>query len=379
MAETNRIYFKNLDVVRFVAAISVVFAHGFDAWKDYFVRFRYNVEDLNAFFGPKFEYFDRFFNNLGIGVEIFFFISGFLITYILLVEKEKHGKISFWKFFVRRSLRIWPLYFLLVALGPFITSWMKYGDPDYWSLTFFYANFEVIHSMQWQFPFAHYLSIALEEQYYLVWPPIMALVKRVRLPYIMIALIAVSIASRIYFYYESDKQYLNLYLNTLCRMDTLLIGGLIAFAYFKKPFQFALPVGLSSALLLGLLASFAVIDYNDWSNLWLVIFKKYLYLAAFGAITLDYLFNPKYGKSNRLKRPFLYLGKISYGIYMFHNIMVIIVIKEILLNNNLYSPIVFALAYIGAVILISIISFELYEKWFLRLKERFAVVQTRKF
>ncbi len=377
--EAKRIYFKNLDIIRFAAAMSVVLAHGFDAWKDYFVRYRFHVDDLNAFFGPKFEYFDRFFNNLGIGVEVFFFISGFLITYILLVEKERNGKISFWRFFVRRSLRIWPLYFLLVALGPAITDWMHYGNPDYWSLGFFYANFEVIQSAQWQFPFAHYWSIALEEQYYLFWPPIMAILKRVHLPYAMFALILVSIGARIYFFYYSEATYLNLYLNTLSRMDTLLIGGLIAYRYHRNPFHFALPTGVNSLLLLGLLASFAVIDYNDWSTIGLVIFKKYLYLAVFAAIIFDYLFNPKYGKSNRIKRPFLYLGKISYGIYMYHNIMVIIVIKEILLNNNLYSAITFSIVYITAVLLISIISFEFYEKWFLRLKERFAVVQTRKF
>lgn len=377
--EAKRIYFKNLDIVRLAAAMSVVFAHGFEAWKEYFIQFRFSKEYVADYFSGNFVYLDRFFGNLGIGVEVFFFISGFLITYILLVEKERTGNISFWRFFVRRSLRIWPLYFLLLALGPMISDWMHYGNPDYWSLGFFYANFEVIQSGQWQFPFAHYWSIALEEQYYLFWPPIMAVLKKKHLPYIMVALILVSIASRMYFFYVSPDTYLHLYLNTLSRMDTLLIGGLIAFRFHSKPFNFALPKGVSLILLLGLLGSFCVIDYNDWSNIFLVVFKKYAYLLVFGLIIFDYLFNPKYGKSNRIKRPLTYLGKISYGIYMYHNILVIIVIKEILLNNNLHSGLTFTIVYLSSVILVSIISFELYEKWFLRLKERFAVVQTRKF
>ena len=378
MSDAKRIYFNNLDVVRFIAAISVVFAHGFEAWKVYFIEYVYNVSP-SEHFGPKFEYFERFFANLGIGVEIFFFISGFLITYILLVEKERFGNISFWRFFVRRALRIWPLYFLLLLLGPAITDWMHYGQPDYLSLYLFYANFEVISSNTWQFPFAHFWSISLEEQFYLFWPPIMTVLKKVALPIALIVLICISIASRAYYFYNAEFAHAHLYMNLLCRMDTLLIGGLISWYYHKKNFNFALPTGVSSLLLLGLLGSFCLYDYNDWGNIMAALFKKYLYLIAFGAIILDYLFNPKYGKEKRIKRPFLYLGKISYGIYMFHNIVVIIVIKEILLNNNLYSPVVFTLVYLSAVILISIISFELYEKRFLHLKERFARVQTRKF
>lgn len=378
MTESKRIYFNNLDIVRFIAAISVVFVHGFEAWKDYFIRFKYNTEPID-YFGANFEYVDRFFGNLGIGVEVFFFISGFLITYILLVEKERFGRISFWRFFVRRALRIWPLYFLLLALGPVFTDWMHYGQPDYLSLYLFYSNIEVIYSNTWQYPFAHFWSIALEEQYYLFWPPLMAFFTRVKLPYILVGLVGVSMVSRAYFFYQSDFAHAHLYLNLLCRMDTLLIGGLIAWFYHQNKFTFSLPTGVSSVLLLGLLASFCLFKYNDWGDIVSALFKKYLYMAAFGALILDYILNPKYGNTTRIKRPFLYLGKISYGIYMFHNIVVIIVIKEILINNNLYSPVVYTIVYLSVVILVSIISFEFYEKQFLRFKERFSLVKTRKF
>jgi peptidoglycan/LPS O-acetylase OafA/YrhL len=373
------IYFQNLDIIRFFAAIGVVLAHGFEAWKDYFVRFRFSEEKTNEIFSGSFEYFDRFFLNLGIGVELFFFISGFLITYILLIEKERFGRISIWRFIVRRSLRIWPLYFLLLAFGPVFTNWMHYGNPDYLSLLFFYANFEVISSLSWQYPFSHYWSIALEEQFYIFWPPILAFVKKIKLPYVLLGLILLSVFSRIYYFMEREEIYLNLYLNTLCRMDTLLIGGLIAYYYQKKPFQFAIPKPLNILLVIGLLGSFFLFPYNEWLTLSSAIFKKYIYLAVFAVILLDYLFNPRYAKTSTLKGGLQYLGKISYGIYMYHNILVIIVIKEILLNNTIYNPFLYALIYIGAVLVAAIISFELYEKWFLRLKNRFARVETRKF
>ena len=130
MSQNGRIYFHNLDVVRFIAAIAVVFGHGFEAWSDYYVKFRQTPEFYSDLFSGNFLYVSRFFSNMGIGVEVFFFISGFLITYILLAEKEKFGKISIPKFFVRRSLRIWPLYYLLIVLSPVIVSWMDKGPPD---------------------------------------------------------------------------------------------------------------------------------------------------------------------------------------------------------------------------------------------------------
>ena len=118
----DRVHFHNLDIIRFVAAFAVVLGHGFEAWSDYYVKFRQTPEFYTDLFSGDFLYVAQFFQNLGIGVEIFFFISGFLITYILLVEKEKLGRISIPKFLMRRSLRIWPLYFLLLAIGPILTS-----------------------------------------------------------------------------------------------------------------------------------------------------------------------------------------------------------------------------------------------------------------
>jgi peptidoglycan/LPS O-acetylase OafA/YrhL len=82
----ERIYFHNLDIIRFIAAFAVVLGHGFGAWSDYYVKFRQTPEFCTDLFSGSFLYVSQFFTNLGIGVEIFFFISGFLITYILLVE-----------------------------------------------------------------------------------------------------------------------------------------------------------------------------------------------------------------------------------------------------------------------------------------------------
>lgn len=379
MEQKEGIYFKNLDIVRFIAAIAVVFAHGYEAWKDYYVNFHYPAEEVPSVLGNYYEYYHRFFLNLGIGVEVFFFISGFLITYILLIEKERFGRISMIRFFIRRALRIWPLYFLLIALGPWLTNFVDLGNPDYISNIFFYSNFYVIYSHAWDYPFGHFWSIALEEQFYVVWPFIMKLYKKIKLWMVFSLLILISALSRAYFSSYEDEPYLYLYLNTLCRMDTLVIGGFIAYAFHKKKATISLPRFVPAILLVGLLTSFFFISYNEWGNVWSAVFKKYIYLAIFGSLIIDFVLNERFNGQNAIKRSLSYLGKISYGIYMFHNIMVIIVIKKILINNQIYSWTIFGITYVAVTILIAIISFEFYEKWFLRFKERFAMVKTRKF
>lgn len=374
----ERVYFKNLDIVRFFAAFAVVLAHGFEAWKLFYIEFIQTPEYTAKLFSGNFVYLDRFFSNLGIGVEVFFFISGFLITYILLVEKKRFGKISIWRFFTRRSLRIWPLYFLLLLLGPMLTTWMKLGQPDYLSLYLFYSNFQVIQTETWEYPFAHYWSLAIEEQFYVVWPFIISFIKNLRLRMIFILLILTSVLFRMYIFSSNEFPYFQLYLNTLARMDTLIIGAYLAYVYHKKPFVINLPKGLSTALLLCLLASFFFVQYNSWGTMISAIFKKYIYLSIIGILILHYISHPKFHHSNLLKRILTYLGKISYGIYMYHNILVIIVIKAILLNNRIESWTIFGIVYVLATLLMAIISFHLFEKWFLVLKQRFATVKTRK-
>ena len=374
----ERIYFHNLDIIRFVAAFAVVLGHGFEAWTDYYVKFRHTPEFFNDLFSGNFLYVSQFFTNLGIGVEIFFFISGFLITYILLVEKEKFGKISIPKFFMRRSLRIWPLYFFLLALGPFLTHWMERGSPNYLSHIFFYSNFEIINSQTWSYPFAHFWSIALEEQFYFIWPFVIAFTPKKFLKFLFGAIILGSIYYR-YWIFNTDPTSWNMYLNTLSRMDTIVIGGIIALTYHTKKFSFKVPKTILWIIGLVLIILLSIVPYAEWLTIWTSLFKKYIYLSLFGTLILAIILKPKPAKISKLNKVFTYLGKISFGIYMYHNILLLIVIKKILLNNTIESWTVFWIVYPACAILLSIISFELLEKRFLKLKERFAVVKTRKF
>ncbi len=357
--------------MRFFAAFLVVIAHGFEALKGYYFGGQF---DSNAWF----DYLNTFLENFGIGVEIFFFISGFLITYILLVEKEQTGQVAIGKFLIRRVLRIWPIYFLIIAITPFLIYWLKLAPPDYMAQLFFYGNFNIIQSELWQFPFAHFWSIALEEQFYFVWPFIIAFIPKKRLLSVFGALILVSILSRLYVFNYCPNSW-NIYLNTVCRMDTIVIGALCAFLYHQYNFRIKLNNVIVVITIITFLTLLITTKVNSWANLSESLFKKYIYLIPFGLLVLQFIQKKKSKTSTRVFTLISYLGKISYGIYMFHNVLIIIIIQKILLNNEIYSEWIFLMIYFILTIVISTIVFEGFEKKFLRLKKHFTIVKTRKF
>src|SRR5687767_7776123 len=102
--DKQRIYFKNLDMLRFFAAYLIVLLHCFFGWRAKFGHPEFITSNLSPKWMDKLE---LVVHNFSFGVDIFFLISGFLITYLLLSEKKKNGKVDVVKFYIRRALRIW--------------------------------------------------------------------------------------------------------------------------------------------------------------------------------------------------------------------------------------------------------------------------------
>src|ERR1041384_8269282 len=127
-ANTQRIYFKDLDALRFIAAYLIVLLHCFFGWK---VKFG-DPSFLNSFLSPaSIKSLEIVIHNFSFGVDIFFLISGFLLTYLLLCEREKTGKVDVIKFYIRRAYRIWPLYFLMILTAPLLTYFIAEQNPTY--------------------------------------------------------------------------------------------------------------------------------------------------------------------------------------------------------------------------------------------------------
>ena len=382
MAKTNssdRIYFENLDVVRFIAAFMIVILHAYETWVDWYSQAGIlsggTYTDLTT--GGKFV--DQFIRNLGMGVDIFFLISGFLITYILLEEKKRYHKIHIGKFMIRRTLRIWPLYFLLIIISPILVNWVDSApSPNYLANIFFVGNFETIQSQVWAYPFPHFWSICIEEHFYLIWPFIIYYIPKKHLISVFALFIFSSIAFRLYSSYTMGYPWFTIYLHTLSRIDVLIIGAIGAYFYSEKPFVFKINRLIRILLILTLIVSIAIAPIDIYLTHFSAGFRKFFYIGIISILLLDYNFNP-YFKHFLPKKSFIhYLGKVSYGIYMYSNILLIIVVKKIMWAFSITNMWLFFIITISLSLIIPIISYELFEKQILKISSRFRVVKTER-
>ena len=174
-----------------------------------------------------------------LGVSIFFVLSGYLITGVLLHEEEM-GSLSLLRFYGRRALRIFPAFYVFLAVLGILVSigWLPQQDSKTWLASAFY--FRNIYGSQWDT--AHLWSLSLEEQFYAAWPVAFMLTKRCRLPFIVVSIIAFTLHRAIGLHGHSIDSF---YSSPDLRMDTFLIGA--AFAIRRRKFD--VPPELAASLL----------------------------------------------------------------------------------------------------------------------------------
>lgn len=164
MLSQEKIYFPNLNGLRFIAAFMVIIHH---------------LEQMKFILGMNNYWDNGFIAVVGkLGVVLFFVLSGFLITYLLLAEEKFHGDISVKQFYVRRILRIWPLYFFVILLAFFVLPEIKFLSFGYDYSNNFFIKFvlfvmmlpNLALAMGAAVPFVSQAwSVGTEEQFYLVW------------------------------------------------------------------------------------------------------------------------------------------------------------------------------------------------------------------
>jgi peptidoglycan/LPS O-acetylase OafA/YrhL len=190
MEVVKKIFFNGLNELRAFAALSVIFYH---------IELFKNRDHIGSLFDISF--FSYFIGRLGKnGVYLFFVLSGFLITYLLLKEKEKYKTILFKKFYLRRVFRIWPLYFLIIILAFFVFPYIEvFKIPNQESASWYRMIYEFLlfcfllpnlASSIRIFPFlpfaSHTWSIGVEEQFYLIWP---ILIKKIKNRWVLMSLV----------------------------------------------------------------------------------------------------------------------------------------------------------------------------------------------
>jgi peptidoglycan/LPS O-acetylase OafA/YrhL len=336
---------RQLDAVRGLAVLAV-FIHNTDLYPSFHLGF--------------------IANNGWMGVDLFFALSGFLITEVLIDTKESGS--YFRNFYFRRCLRIWPLYYsallFMFVIVPFLrpseaqTVFSARSSP-WWAFPLFVQNFLVpiptgatgLLAVSW--------SLAVEEQFYLVWPLVVRFFNEAQLRKITLGVICISPALRFYL----SMHRVNIYSNTFCRLDGLMAGALLALMLRSSGF---VPSRFVTGAWITLLVSVPLALIIDTFHARWIVFS-FVALAAVSFIYLALFSTQRLLQALLTNRFLVYSGAISYGIYLLEKIPADAV-KAIHLEK--YPFLAFP-ATAAATYAMAFLSWNLLEKPFLRLKRFF--------
>ena len=299
------------------------------------------------------------------GVDLFFVLSGFLITGILLDTKDSNG--YFRRFYARRCLRIWPLYYFALLFMFVVVPWLRPSEAHrifearsmpWWSYLVYLQNFLVpaittatgLLGVTW--------SLAVEEQFYAVWPLVVRYFSAFQLRALTIALICFSPILRYFLVHRG----FNVYPNTFCRLDGIMMGALLALVFRSKTFTREVYVPWAwGVLLIALPLALITSGRVQWAVYSLTA------LASVAFVYLALCSNQKWLQTILGSRFLIYTGTISYGIYLLEKIPTDAAMSLHLDRHPwLVLPVTVAATY-G----LSILSWSLLERPFLRLKRFF--------
>ena len=366
---SQKIYFKDLDAIRTIAALMVFGSHATKLG-----TLKISNQYLSNFLATIFDG--------GTGVLIFFVLSGFLITYLILAEVKQKGNFSLRNFYLRRILRIWPLYFALLIFAyfiylPVLGHFSNVDVAEIRSHAGYYfgmlSNFDLLRSTTGDFiPVSITWSVAIEEQFYLVWPLLFFFIPSKRYHYIFYGSLFISLAFKIYNY---DKPFV-LYYHSLGVVPYLSIGGLAAYyslnsEKFRNLFKWKSNwIVYVAGLLFLYLRNFAQIN---------PIIVTLIEAIFFAWVILDQSHNTaspfKFSRFETLTK----MGKYTYGIYMLHQTILfsILAVLNYLGNQQVITTIaVNYLIGLPLTLLLAYASYHILEKRFLILKSRLEYIKT---
>lgn len=354
-------YFHSLDALRFFAFFKVFLLH----------------LPITAF-----TWFSFIKAGGGLGVEFFFVLSGFLISYLCIKEKETLGDFNLKKFFMRRVLRIWPLYFLMVGFAfatPFILDLLNlsYSNEGYEPSAFYSLLFLENYKMMLEgtmpnvSPLGVMWSLCIEEHFYIIWGIVFLLIPARKFGVFSVIGLAVSFISKIIFTYNGWSHG-----EILTHLDLFCYGGLLAYLHYYKYDVLHKLIGLKpilqKRLLLFIILLMVLINPYILKEGMGLLFHSTFYGILFFILIAIFLSKENIFSIND-KNPMSYLGKISYGLYVYHIIVINFLIQIFKkwgwsLDLPLYSVLFFFLS-LALSVLISAISYRYFEKPFLYFKK----------
>lgn len=360
-----KVYFANLNGVRAIAALMVVISH-----------IELHKIDFHLTRIPHFNIL-----NFGrAGVTIFFALSGFLITYLLLEERRNFSAVNFKDFYIRRMLRIWPLYFLLVAVGFFV--YPRHGSASAILLSvFFLPNLAFCLQMLPDI-FNPIWSIGTEEQFYIFHPHFFRIksTKKILYSFCVFILFMWAIQVSMHFLKHTDiiwKLFSQFFY--YARFDNMMIGAAVAIIFhntqyptFKFRAQSLFNLLFEPYIQVILYVLFVVYVY---AYLHFTIWHGDIPLAILSASLIVNLCQSGSSILTIKNKKLDYVGQISYGIYLLHKyplfLILYLVHTYMPANNMLIQNVVIYLATICCAIGVASLSYFGYEKPFLNIKKRF--------
>lgn len=299
------------------------------------------------------------------GVDLFFVLSGFLITGILLDSKD--SELYFRNFYARRCLRIWPLYYSLLifmfAIAPRLDPSQAHAiferSSPWWAYPFFLQNFLVASPEEAAGALGVTWSLAIEEQFYLFWPLIVRTFSSAQIKRIAAGVILVSPPMRYYL----ALHHFDIYSNLFCRMDGLMAGALLATIVRSEKFDPRKHLKMAAT---GLFLALALAIVAETHQARWITFS----MTSWAAVSLIYLalFSQRKWIQSLFANRFLgCTGTISYGLYLLHKIPVDVTkTMQLKWSPFLWSSLVIATSY-----LLATISWTVLEKPFLKFKRFF--------
>lgn len=361
------IYLPGLNGLRAIAALAVVVSHITLALEEFGLN--------NKIFGV-----DRDGNASGLslaghGVTIFFTLSGFLITYLLLKEKEI-SPINIKNFYVRRVLRIWPLYYLylFICIVTILFCGISYIRSSFPFYVFLAANIPFIIGKTLPF-LAHYWSIGVEEQFYLFFPHI-AKYSNKKMLIISSTLILSLLTLKFFFWiiykkYGVEHPFLAI---SITRFDIMLIGVVGAILYYYGNRRFLR------------FATHKLTQILSWFCIFFIALNKFHFASVIDAEVVSivslFLITGQVTKKNKIlnleNKLCDFIGKISYGIYVIHPLLIFLFRKLIgKFDTDGFQNYVYIYSLIIATtIFIAYLSYEFYEKRFLNLRLKFSTIKS---
>lgn len=359
---SKKIYYPQLDAIRGLSFLAVFFFHAYKP--------AVATNGLQAFF--VFVY-----SKLPLSIDVFFILSSFLLTLLGINEYKLRGNFSFKNYFIRRALRIWPLYYLLMFFSFVVlklvqnyTGQQMTLPPAGWYL-FFISNFYLGSHV---FFLRLLWTLSVEEQFYLFWGLCLLLFQKY-MGWVILVLAIVSIVFNI----VTTAKSTDVYFHTLTYVADMMIGAFAAYSITQNNRVVALVDKLKGKIsflfylvLPGMLVLFFFIDKasNGITNDFAVLMFRFIFIVYAGLVIIDQMINSNTAINLSTKKFLIYSGKISYGLYCFHGIVITFGMLALKKTGIILPGAVNAIILLAITFAVASLSYYWVERPFLKLKDK---------